>query len=252
MAEWPDITILLCTYDRYDMIRKTVDALIEHLHYPDDKVHLLVADDSTPGKYISRLQRLKAFKHWDTRFVSTQQNGGWGRNVNNGLKQVRTDYVFFLEDDYVLTRPLDLRVGVALLASKPHIGMLRYRGTAGSRMIMHHFEADIRGYLPDYKESDGTQVPGKVTYLLLDGGSQSLWVYSNGPHLKRVPQFHRHYGMYAEGKKLGATEESFAHVVKDRMKIPGAPCIGILPEWIPLHWQHIGRSYQRTDKDQGA
>lgn len=245
-TQFPAVTILICTYNRPDEIRATMEALIDNLAYPN--VRVLISDDSTPGRYLSSLKRLKAFKHWPTTFVSTEQNAGWGANVNNGLKHVDTDYVFFLEDDYVLTTPLDLRVGVALMEAKADLlGMVRYRATAGEHMVLHQFEADITGLIPDFHEHHA-YVPGRVTYLQLDSGSPSLWLYSHGPHLKHK-RFHVFYGAYPEGLKLGQTEESYAHRVKDGMKTHGAPGIAILPGWVTMRWQHIGTSYQGTEAD---
>lgn len=254
--KWPDVTVLVVTYDRYATIQKTIAALQKRLEYPREHLHLLVADDATPGDYVERLSNLKAFqpgKEWaSVRFSVTPQNVGWGANVNYALSQVQTEFVYFTEDDYELKTALDLRVGVALLDSKHHIGMLRYRGTAGTHLVLHHFEADIKAYLPSFLEGEGSMVPGKLTYLQIDGGSPNVWLYSNGPHLKTM-RFHECYGLYAEGLKLGATEESYAHTVKDIMQASPDSALGIaiLPEWIPMRYAHIGESYQLSEKDKG-
>lgn len=257
MSDLPKIAIQLCTYDRYDEIKRTVEALQDNLKYPHDKISLYVCDDSSPGKYISKLKRLNLFHYWETSFISTPQNGGWGRNVNNGLKQIPEDYIFFLEDDYVLEYPLDLRIGVALLEKKPHLGMLRYRGSAGGHFVFHQFEADLSSFSKessfvnqdDWFEGAKT-VPWKVTYLQFDSGSPELYIYSHGPHLKRK-NFHSIYGMYPEGLKLGETEEVFAHSVKHRMRTDPQNSAGIviLPEWVVMRWNHIGKSFQHTEMD---
>lgn len=249
--EWPDVTIVLCTYQRYDLIKKVVSKLIYYLDYPQEKINLLVADDSTGDDYLERLSKLKDFNHWNTGFVETDRNCGWGCNVNNALRQVWTDYIFFLEDDYVLTQPLDLKVGIALLESAPYLGMVRYRGTAGGHFIMHHVEQDVSAILPDHVQGVGS-VSGKLTHCLLDVNSPNLYVYSHGPHLKRT-SFHYEdfYGLYPEGKKLGETEEMFAkHVKAVQREAPNkAQAITILPEWIAMAWDHIGESYQHTKWD---
>lgn len=242
--EWPTVTIQICTYDRYDDIKRTVEALADNLTYPN--LEWLICDDSSPSIYLSRLKRLKLFRDLNAQFISTETNSGWGSNVNHGLVHIQTPYVFFCEDDYLLEHTLDLRVGVAVMEAKPIIGMLRYRGTAGDTVVYHQQEADIRPWLPDYHCGGG--VIGKETYLLLDGGSPTLWLYSNGPHLKHC-RFHQFYGLYPEGLKLGQTEEHYCHVVKEGMKRDGAPCIAILPEWIRMWWSHIGTSYQGTEFD---
>lgn len=244
MDNWPEVTILICTYERKEELEKTVAALRENLDYPNLK--WLICDDSSPSKFAVELSRTRPYKLSPLRVVHTAQNSGWGVNVNHGLSEVKSDYVFFIEDDYVLKKKLDLKIGMALLLSQPHIGMLRYRGTAGEHILFHQLDADITGIMPDYR--DGMGLPGHLTFALLDSGSPSLYLYSHGAHLKRK-SFHEFYGAYPEGMKLGETEESYAHTVKAKMKIPGAPCLAILPDWIVNWFDHIGHSYQLTEAD---
>jgi len=255
MPDLPHIAILVITYDRKDILRQTLEALQEKLHYPDDKLHIIVSDDSTGGRYLSDLKRTKSYKSWGVggvEFIETPERSGWGKHVNWALKYIRehyrdVTYVFQIEDDYKLLIDLDLAEGVALLEERPNIGMLRYRGTAGTHCIYHQFESDMGDY--GYPN---------LTYLQLDNASHTLWVYSNGPHLKRliadfgqVPAFHDHYGWYAEGLRLGATEENFAHRVKDGMKLGNAPAIAILPDWVNMHFDHLGESWQLSEDDIG-
>lgn len=243
---WPEVTICICTYDRADEICQTVSALREKLVYP--ALRWLIADDSSPSNYAAKLKKRAAFKDLDAHFSVTPRNSGWGANVNHALGQVTTEYVFFLEDDYVLTRELDLRAGVALLEANKGIGMLRYRGTSGEHMVYHQHEIDLPDDLADTRQ--GLGLPGKLSYYLIDSGSYSAYVYSHGPHLKHR-RFHAFYGAYPEGKKLGETEESFAVQTKGKMKESGAPAIAILPDWTFMWFEHIGRSYQGSDKDKG-
>lgn len=249
MANLPEIAILIITYNRPDELRRTIQGLQEHLIYPSDKLHIVISDDSSPGNYLSSLKRTKALKEWGRNGVDfrvTEERSGWGKHVNGALAYVKqeypsVDYVFQIEDDYVLERDLDLSVGAKLLENRTNIGMLRYRGTAGTHCIYHQFESDDH-----------------TTYLQMDNGSHSLYVYSNGPHLKRIrshdnhPDFHAHYGLYIEGARLGDTEENFAHRVKDGMKLGNAPAIAILPDWINMHFAHIGTTWQGSQDDIGG
>lgn len=252
--QFPDVAILIITYNRPDEIRMTINALLENIVYPADKLHYVISDDSTGGRYLADLKRNHAYKGMT--FISTPQRAGWGKHVNWAMTHIYTQYpdvqyIFQIEDDYVLTRELDMRVGVALLETMPNVGMLRYRGTAGMHAVLHQFEADIHDYLPDYDESAGL-IQGKVCYLQLDSGGHGLWIYSNGPHLKRLRganSFHDFYGGYPETLKLGQTEEWYAHVVKDKMKLPEAPAIAILPSFVTMQFQHIGDTWKDSEQD---
>lgn len=268
MPEFPHIAMHILTFNRLDTLTRTLEALHEHLIYPDDKLHIVISDDSTGGKYLSQIKRLKVVKDWilqaaSVSIVSTNERSGWGRHANFAMDYIRynvipeCEYIFFCEDDYVLTEKLDLRVGVALLENRPNIGMLRYRGTGGTHCVYHQFEADIANFIPDYDENAG-QSTGKLTYLQLDSGSPTLYLYSHGAHLKRFnpkdghEAYHDFYGYYPEGLALGVTEEHFAHITKDRMKLPNAPAIAILPTNIKMMFQHIGISYQDSEHDIGV
>lgn len=243
---WPKVTILICTYNRPDEINRTIFALLSKLDYPRESLEWVICDDHSPDSYVERLSGFKSVELIKPRFSITPENRGWAANVNLGLLACRTDYIFFIEDDYILTKELDLRLGVALLEQKEHIGFVRYRGTAGEHIIYHQFEADIAASYPDYQ--DGVGLPGKLCYLQLDSGSPALYLYSHGAHLKHT-RFLNFYGPYPEGLKLGETEEKYAHIVKDKMKEPGAPGIAMFPEWIPQHFDHIGHSYQLGSLD---
>lgn len=241
--ELPNVCIGIITYDRPKEIRETIAALLDLVVYPSDKLWWVVSDDSTPGSY---LKNLKGVLPKDRSFLlSTPTRGGWGRNANFLRKSVQTKYLFMIEDDYVLKKKLDLEAAVALMEAKPDIGMVRFRGTGGTHLVLHQLEADID--LPRYR--DGLGLPGKITYLQIDSGSPSLYIYSNGPHLINTETFIPFYGPYPEGRKLGETEEAYAHTVKDGMRRPGAPAVVILPEWVSMHFDHIGKSYQNTELD---
>lgn len=247
---WPEVTIQICTYNRPTEIVRTIKALMSAVKYPKDKLKWLVCDDSSPEEYRIALASTKLFEALNIRIVTTKHNLGWGANVNNGMAAIDSDYIFFVEDDkllYIKSNELNLKLGVALLEKEKHIGMLRYKGTAGTHVILHQMEADITEYGTDHVDGS-CGIPERLTYCLLDSGSPSLYLYSHGPHLKHR-RFHNFYGEYAEGLKLGRTEEAFCHQVKNKMKDKGAPCIAVLPQWILPYWEDIGKSYQHTEWD---
>lgn len=245
----PDVTILICTYDRYEMLIETIQRLRDNLSYPADKLKWIICDDSSPDGYAKKLGKDKRLKDLDLKVVSTETNSGWGANVNHGLTQVSTDYVFFIEDDYYATTTINLDAMVALMEMQANIGMVRARGIAGTQILALLNEADVSDFLPEWR--DGQGVVGKLAYWQLSSGSATPYVYSNGPHLKHR-RFHEFYGEYPTDRKLGETEESYAHMVKDAMATrwqDGAPAIAILPLDVIMWFDHVGDSYQLTDAD---
>lgn len=244
---WPDLTVLICTYNRATELASVMRALKTYLMYPG-KVQYIICDDHSPDYYKQRILQNPDVAALQPRYVTTEVNSGWAANVNWGLAHCDTDYIFFIEDDYVVKTFIDLSLGVALMEHNSYVGMVRYRGTAGGRFNYGQWEEDISQHRPDYNQSIGG-VPGRLTYLLIESSSPSLYIYSHGPHLKRR-QFHDYYGAYPTGLKLGQTEESYAHIVKDKLTADiNAPQIAILPDWIPMMFDHIGQSYQNTEFD---
>lgn len=239
---WPAVTILIVAYKRPVETRAVINALQQNISYPNLK--WMICDDSTGIDYQQALQA--EYPH--IKLISTAQNSGWGANVNNALRRIDTPYVYIVENDYVLKQPLDLRIGIALMEVNRGIGRIRYDGIVGHQVICHLRESDIAKYLPDYRQ--GVALPGKLSYWLLDSASPTLWLYSNRPALSHMG-FYEFYGMYPEGLKLGATEESYSHTVKDMMTLPSAPAIAALPEWVVRWYDDIGVSFQHSEEDRG-
>ena len=256
----PEVTILILTYNRYSELRKTVNALQKNILYPRSRLNWVISDDSTGDGYLEKMESLKS--HKGIEHISTKERSGWGANANQALLHIAqnypdTHYVFQIEDDYVLKTPLDLVAGVALMENRKNIGMLRYRGTSGDHFIMHQFQASIENIKPDFQESPGAN-KGHIAYMQFDNASHSAWIYSNGAHLKRFNiltdetiGFHMFYGKYPEGLKLGKTELNYAMQVKTKMREPNAPAIAILPDWITMNFEHIGKSWQQSEHDIG-
>ncbi len=240
--QWPEVTMLIITFKRPDETRAVIRALEKHVYYPNLK--WIICDDSSGKEYQNALR--VDYPH--IKIVSTKENSGWGANVNNGLHHVTSPYVFAIENDYLLTQHLDLRIGVALMQTNDAIGRIRYDGIVGHPLLGHLSESDIHQYMPEYRQ--GLALPGKLSYWLIDRASPTLWIYSNRPSLSHI-RFWKFYGNYPEGLRLGATEESYAHMVRDKMGDVGAPAIAVLPEWVVRWYDDIGVSFQHTEADRG-
>jgi len=226
---WPDITVLIVTYDRPREIRETIRALEQYIAYPGT-VKWHIADDASPETYLPELY--SDFRHLSLTATSTARKG-WGANVNKALKYIQTDYTFLCEDDYVATRTINLEQGVAIIEAQSSICLIRYDGIGG--------HTGLNLWLREAKTQIGT-----FSYLEIDRKrSGHLNSYSNRPHL-RHKRFQYSVGDYAEGHTLGHTEEIFAHKVID-----AEPGIGlaILSDGIQSTFRHIGVSRQGTELD---
>lgn len=246
MKQLPPITVMIITYNRRTELNQTLKALYNYLYY-DGLMRYLIADDCTGGTYQKDVLRDVGLARMgdETTFISTPHNSGWAGNFNHAYSQVKDDFVLLIEDDYVLTRDIDISPLVALMLAHTGIGLVRLDGIAGHKAVCHVAETDISDYMPHYRQGIG--LPGKLNYFLMDNSSRELWLYSNRPHIKHR-RFHEFYGLYPEGLKLGATEESMAHIVKDKMTLEGAPAIAV-PFDANSYFDHIGKSYQWSEFD---
>jgi glycosyltransferase involved in cell wall biosynthesis len=224
--EWPTIAVLIVTFDRPEEIRVTIRSLQQRLKY-SGPLKWYVADDGSPDGYTQAIQ--KDFPELSI-VASMTHRKGWGSNVNVGMRTCApAEYIYLNEDDYVAATDVDLASGVALMRASD-VGLVRYDGIAGHKLNLELREAD-------------TQL-GRMNYLRISKSSPALNVYSNRPHL-RSRKFHKAYGPYAQGKSLGATEDGYAHKVKD---LPG-PEVACLTTGIPLAFAHIGKTRQGTGED---
>lgn len=236
---YPPITIVIMTYERHNLLRQTLDKLHEHLFY-SGKTQLLIADDASPTPYGSAFEGL--------RIITTPTNGGWGYNANFVMRHIKTNIVLHMEDDYWLEQFIDITPYVCLLDQYPDVGLVRLDGIAG-----HHVNAGAKEYKlkpMGYQQSSGS-LPDTMYGWSLDVASPETWLYSNRPHLKHQ-RFMTAVGEYPEGLKLGHTEESYAHMVKDYMRQTDNPLKIMVPMDLCLpHWSHVGKSYQHTEHDKG-
>ena len=226
------VRIIIVTYDRFEEICKTINALIDLIDYNPDNLIWHIADDGTPGDYLERIAR--EFRGLYIEATKTYRKG-WGANVNKALLSSKEDedYVFICEDDYVANKKIRLSMGVAVLENVPNLGAIRYDGLAGHLGLRLNLQEIV------------TPEMGKVDYLIIDPvTSKHFNVYSNRPHL-RHRRFTNAHGLYKEGLKLGQTEVEFAHRIRDN----GKPYIGILDGGIVRRFDHIGKSRQHTNED---
>ncbi len=229
--KWPRVAIVIVTYNRPVEIRRTIKALKAYLSY-DGLLAWHLADDQSPGRYVEKIRQDFPDLHFS---ASVTARRGWGGNVNEALKRCKTTYAFLCEDDYVAKRAINLSLGVALLEKEHKIGLVRYDG--------------IEGHTLDLKLCTTKTPTGDVAYATIEQSSPHLNIYSNRPHLKHL-RFHGYYGRYPEGLPLGATEDAFAHHIKDNLG--EGPKLAVLADGMVRAFDHVGQSWKGSSYDKQA
>jgi GT2 family glycosyltransferase len=196
MPSWPDVTIMVITYNRRDVLHGTLTRLYEHLAY-SGKLHYIVADDGS----IDGTQQMLASDHPDVHLVQSLRLG-LGGNTNAGLRAAfeLSDLVGSLQDDMHLLCTLDLDKHVQKLQEDPSAGFIRLWGVAG-----HQYIARL-----------------DQQYWRIAWTSPELYIPSDRPHLKHR-RFWETYGPYPEGRATGDTEEAFCHQCRAVALTTGGP-----------------------------
>jgi glycosyltransferase involved in cell wall biosynthesis len=227
-VEYPVVTVLVITYRRLMLAKKTIESIKQYLEYPNLRFHL--ADDGSGDEYIVKLIETIGPNYPIT--VTNTNRRGLGANTNAGVAAclAQSPYYLQLQDDFVLTHPMDLKPSVELLAERNDIGMVRL-GRLNPYMSGTVFEAINRYWWMIKRKSD-------------------TYIYTENPHLchSRFPQT---YGQIREDLKMGIAELDMC----SRFNNGSGPEI-VWPAWLSTTdmFQHIGdsQSYHWVMERQGV
>ena len=131
---------------------------------------------------------------------------------------MHSDIVLQTQDDYLLIQQLDLDEHVQKLVEDTSAGWIRLRLTQGQ-----NFTANV-----------------EHRYWHLNWFSEGLYIASDQPHLKHR-RFHDFHGFYAEGLKVGDTENEWVGRTRQQGRDKGGPFVLIPVDWpCDSSWIHTG------------
>ena len=193
MTDLPNLAICLVTYKRTAEALRTIQGIVDNLQYPLEKRSWFVNDDGSPPEHAQAIRDLLREKGEQLLWMNTVRtsggtfNAGKGWNACLGNAHQHSDFVLWLEDDWVLESKLEMERHVQLLAEREDIGIVSYRGlTEGSDITItthagyHYFK-----------------------YL-----RSCMNAYSGNPHLRHA-RFVRTYGWFAEDRNPGDMEINY-------------------------------------------
>jgi hypothetical protein len=210
---WPALGVLIPTFQRHDIVARTVELLNEHLHYPG-RIEIIVSEDGPNLPFIG-LDNVRVVKG---------PGRGLGANLNSLIALGNYDVMLQGDDDNWLTAPLVLDEHVRFLLEEPLAGWIRLQYVAN-----HNFRATLREH-----------------YWWIDWDSPELYITSNKVHLKHR-RFHAAFGMYPENLNLAETENNFCHQCKRIAKNAGRHAQVLVPVNVQTEtlWRHVGDSWQK-------
>lgn len=224
MNNWPAVAVLIPTFNRASIVRRTIDLLRANLRYSGLVVYYVGCDgtDSTPGVLSeSGVTVLGA------------PSGSLGSNLNRLIANAilgHIEYYLALDDDHWLLNPIRL---------DEHVAKLRDDSTAG----WIHLLVDAVGDEENNGYCFTARLDGKHWRLQYD--SPDEWPCSFRAHLSHR-RFHDATGPFYEGLPSGRTEWEYNQRAK-KLGIAGR-----LPSvLVPLcaygfaYWAHVGDSFNK-------
>lgn len=214
------ITVVLLTYERTEVAVRTINAATKHLQYPD--WNWFVADDGSSEEHVDAI--MEALENSKRPVIGISHDRvSYGTGANRGVHAAFSygNLVLMLEDDWELTRDLDLWKYAALLMERSDIGMVR----------MGYLNAGITGTAVGHQ--------GNLYWALDDHESRthSCFAFAGHPALMHK-RFFDSRGYYPEKWQPGETELHMAWQVSERLE----PRI-VWPTELGSNgpWGHIGQ-----------
>lgn len=185
MIDWPMVTCVLTTYKRTELARRTIVGVHKHLVYPHNRLRWHIADDGSDEGHVQAL--VEAIPDTVPVTLSNAKRKGVRKSMNMAIDVCYnfSNYFLWLEDDWELEEPFDLRPCVILLGETHlNVGMVRL------------------GYLSLGVEGEVISSAGMLWWRLYKGHQYTF----SGHAALRNKAFIDSYHPYREGLRPGETE----------------------------------------------
>lgn len=198
---WPEVAVLIPTYNRAAIVRRTVEFVLSNLHYPG-RISIFVGcdgADDTP----EQLADVRVSEHRSLTTLRTPA-GGLGANMNRltRLAQSQGIELFFgMDDDHQLVAPLRLDRHVRKLMTDLSSGWI-------------HLLMEARGD-EHFDRYQFTASLDRDHYWRIHWDCMERFVMSFRPHLAHQRWFEV-MGYLAEGLRTGETEWEYSGRCKTR------------------------------------
>jgi hypothetical protein len=160
-----EVTICLTSCGRPDLLRRTLDSF--HRFNPGGE--LIISEDSADAAMIAEI----AAGHPTASILSGPARIGQMRSIDRLFAEVKTPYLFHLEDDWLFDGPVNWRATIALLASRDEVANVAVRA----------FSEIKEKYR---RRSDAVTLEGENFRLMHRDAHPEFFGWSNGPGLMRT------------------------------------------------------------------
>jgi len=182
------IVVMLLTYDRFDVAKRTLESVAANLQQ-SDPIWMLIGDDRSSQEYRDALLDIAHRCYGENVSITNSERTGYGGNFNAAAQMVHhiSDIIFPLEDDWQMIRELDV---------DPIVTVLREG----------HFNCVRMAYLGYLKELWGVFRHHEwLHWLEFAPNSPEQHVFTGGPRLETA-EFEQAIGPWPENMDQGDTE----------------------------------------------
>jgi hypothetical protein len=174
----PTVTAVVTSCRRFDLLEKTLRSFLEHNDYSLDE--LIVIEDSDDQGVYAVEPVLQGVNH---RLILNGVNIGQIASVDKAYAEVKSDYIFHMEDDWLFTRKGFIAGAVEILENEPRAVMVTVRDDAD---------------MPRYVRSLRTRQTATARYKLAFPELHFLWhTFTFNPGLRRTAEYRAIVGGYA-------------------------------------------------------
>jgi GT2 family glycosyltransferase len=228
---WPDVAVLIPTFNRAEIVSRTVELIASNLRY-SGHVHIIVGcdgDDDTPERLAHLPCTVLARR-------AGGQRSGIGANTNRLLKAAQRagcECFITMDDDHHLVAPIGLNRHVAKLMNDASAGRIH--------LLM---EAVHDEHFDPYKF---TATLDRDHYWRVHWDSPEHFIMSFRPNLTHL-RWWEAMGYLPEGLKTGETEWTYAQHCKQAGAASGVHVFVPLCAYGFDHWQHNngGKSWNHS------
>jgi len=115
-----DVTFVLTSCGRIDILEKTLDSFFEHNTYPIERY--IITEDSADPKVFEECERLNREKYnGRLEFIFNYDNLGQAASIDKAYSMVETEYIFHCEDDWEFYRSGFIEDSIKVLKTQPKV-----------------------------------------------------------------------------------------------------------------------------------
>lgn len=187
----PPLVVILLTSTRTQYAIATIEGLHKNLVYNGTWLWYVAADHSNKEHFDTVVKAVK-----DTMIDCHNLQLGYGASVNLAVGKLGDTHpvTLLVEDDWLLSTPLDVTPYVKLLMEREDVGMVRL------------------GHMPINLELESVGYNG---HMYLDVKKTRQYAFSGNPHLKHK-RFYEQYGLYPTGLNPGETEITYDGIIRGK------------------------------------